>query len=73
MWIESLRGAGLGAVLGVTPLAGVWIESGSGVCGIGGAAGSLPLRECGLKDYLPRGHEASQEVTPLAGVWIESW
>ena len=55
--------------VGVTPLAGVWIEiPQSPAAKI--RVSSLPLRECGLKSD-PCVQNDDSDVTPLAGVWIE--
>ena len=55
----------------VTPLAGVWIEIGTGGKRGTESPWSLPWRECGLKSIRLRWQLLWKAVTPLAGVWIE--
>ena len=53
VWIESVKALNCRARTCVTSLAGVWIESVGPAASGSPAAGSLPLRECGLKVLHP--------------------
>ncbi len=55
----------------VTPCAGVWIEIQKPALDRMKEAGSLPVRECGLKSWKYRAGNVLRNVTPCAGVWIE--
>jgi len=57
---------------GVTPRAGVWIETGVTTAHAERNDGSLPVRECGLKRVRARRRDHIRRVTPRAGVWIET-
>ena len=48
MWIETFRSRAAVIFSGVTPHAGVWIETEAEVAMVLDV-GSLPMRECGLK------------------------
>ena len=56
--------------LGVAPLAGAWVEIRKQSCSLY-SAGSLPLRERGLKYPMPSIQGNDFLVAPLAGAWVE--
>ena len=71
MWIETLFGVMRQAVSGVTPYAGVWIETSTRQTK-NVSMMSLLMRECGLKLFQSAIFIVRVCVTPYAGVWIET-